>query len=71
MGEEVVNTMADMTNTLAPLQTALSSSITPAQIVAVLAGIIGVGMTFVLMWFGVRKLISIFRKAVTKGKISV
>lgn len=71
MGEEVVNTMADMTNTLAPLQTALTSSITPAQIVAVLAGIIGVGMTFVLMWFGIRKLISIFRKAVTKGKISV
>ena len=71
MGEEVVNTMADMTNTLAPLQTALTSSITPAQIVAVLAGIIGVGMTFVLMWFGVRKLISIFRKAVSKGKISV
>lgn len=71
MGEEVVNTMADMTNTLAPLQTALTSSITPGQIVAVLAGIIGVGMTFVLMWFGVRKLISIFRKAVTKGKISV
>lgn len=71
MGEEVVNTMADMTNTLAPLHTALTSSITPAQIVAVLAGIIGVGMTFVLMWFGVRKLISIFRKAVTKGKISV
>lgn len=71
MGEEVVNTMPDMTNTLAPLQTALTSSITPAQIVAVLAGIIGVGMTFVLMWFGVRKLISIFRKAVTKGKISV
>lgn len=71
MGEEVVNTMADMTNTLAPLQTALTSSITPGQIVAVLAGIIGVGMTFVLMWFGVRKLISIFRKAITKGKISV
>ena len=43
---------------------------TPAQIVAVLSGIIGVGMTFVLMWFGVRKLISIFKKAVTKGKIS-
>ena len=62
--------MADMANTLEPLTTALTSSITPGQIVAVLAGIIGVGMTFVLMWFGVRKLISIFRKAVTKGKIS-
>ena len=71
MGEGVVDTMADMATTIAPLQEALVSSITPTQIVAVLAGIIGVGMTFVLMWFGVRKLISIFRKAVTKGKISV
>ena len=66
-----VDVMTDMANTIAPLQEALVSSITPAQIVAVLAGIIGVGMTFVLMWFGVRKLISIFKKAVTKGKISV
>lgn len=62
------------TNTLSsviePLKTALVASITPGQIVAILASIIGVGMTFVLMWFGVRKLLSIFRKAVTKGKIS-
>lgn len=62
--------MNDISTVIAPLSTSLTSSITPAQIVAVLAGIIGVGMTFVLMWFGVRKLISIFRKAVTKGKIS-
>ena len=66
-----VNVMADMANTIQPLQEALTNSITPAQIVTVLAGIIGVGMTFVLMWFGVRKLVSIFKKAVTKGKISV
>ncbi len=71
MGEEVVSPMADMANTIKPLQDALTTSITPAQIVTVLAAIVGVGMTFVLMWFGVRKLISIFRKAVTKGKISV
>lgn len=63
--------MADMANVLEPLQTALVSSITPAQIITVLAAMIGVGMTFVLMWFGVRKLVSIFKKAVTKGKISV
>lgn len=62
--------MANMTEVIQPLSDALIASITPAQIVTVLAGIIGVGMTFVLMWFGVRKLISIFRKAVTKGKIS-
>lgn len=65
------NVMANMAETIEPLQTALVGSITPAQIVAVLAAMVGVGMTFVLMWFGVRKLISIFRKAVTKGKISV
>lgn len=62
--------MENVTELMQPLSTALTSSITPAQIVALLASIIGVGMTFVLMWFGVRKLISIFRKAVTKGKIS-
>lgn len=62
--------MNDIATVLEPLSTALTSSITPGQIVTVLASIIGVGMTFVLMWFGVRKLISIFRKAVTKGKIS-
>lgn len=65
------NVVADMANVIEPLKTALVGSITPGQIVTVLAGIIGVGMTFVLMWFGVRKLISIFKKAVTKGKISV
>lgn len=62
--------MGNMTEVIKPLSEALTNSITPGQIVAVLAGIIGVGMTFVLMWFGVRKLISIFKKAVTKGKIS-
>lgn len=66
-----VSAMTDMANTIAPLKEALVGSITPAQIVAVLAAMVGVGMTFVLMWFGVRKLISIFKKAVTRGKISV
>ena len=53
------------------ISTALTTSVTPAQIITIIASIIGVGMTFVLMWFGVRKLVSIFKKAVTKGKISV
>lgn len=60
----------ELASVIEPLKTALVASITPGQIVTILASIIGVGMTFVLMWFGVRKLISIFRKAVTKGKIS-
>lgn len=66
-----VSAMSDMANTIEPLKAALVASITPGQIVAVLAAMVGVGMAFVLMWFGVRKLISIFKKAVTKGKISV
>lgn len=53
------------------ISTALTTAVTPAQIITIIAGIIGVGMTFVLMWFGIRKLVSIFKKAVTKGKISV
>lgn len=65
------NTVTDMVDIIEPLTTAVTNSITPAQIIAILAGVVGVGMTFVLMWFGVRKLVSIFRKAVTKGKISV
>lgn len=52
-----------------PLSDALVASITPAQLVTILAGIVGVGMTFVLMWFGARKLRQIFTNAVTKGKI--
>lgn len=63
--------MADMANTIKPLMDSLVASITPGQIITVLASIIGVGMTFVLMWFGARKLVAIFKKAVTKGKISV
>ena len=35
-----------------PLSDALVASITPAQLVAILASIVGVGMAFVLMWFG-------------------
>lgn len=53
-----------------PLKEALVASITPAQLIAILAAIVGVGMTFVLMWFGARKLKQIFTTAVTKGKIS-
>ncbi len=64
------NTAFDISTVLDPISEALTTAITPGQIVGIIASVIGVGMTFVLMWFGVRKLISIFRKAVTKGKIS-
>lgn len=55
---------------LKPLTDALQAAITPQEMIASLAVLVGIGIGFVLMWFGVRKAISIFRKAVMKGKIS-
>ena len=51
--------------------TALTGSITPEQILTILASVIGVGMSFVLMWFGVRKAVRLFSSAMAKGKIRV
>lgn len=62
-------TMDSMSNTIAPLATAITESITPGDLIGVLASIIGIGMAFVLMWFGARKIKQIFTNAVTKGKI--
>ena len=53
------------------LITALQTAITPAQLLTILAAVIGVGMTFVLMWFGVRKIIRIFTSALQRGKLRV
>lgn len=50
---------------------ALTSSITPAQVLTVLAAVIGVGMTFFLMWLGVRKAINTFTSAVATGRIDL
>lgn len=52
---------------LSPLITSLTKSIAPQDIIAVLALIVGVGMPFVLMWFGIRKLISYFRSCALDG----
>lgn len=54
-----------------PITTALTTAITPGDVISVLASVVGVGLVFVLMWFGVRKLIKIFKNAVTKGKMTL
>lgn len=51
--------------------TALTSSITPAQVLAVLASIIGVGMAFFLMWLGVKKATRAFTTAVATGRLRI
>ena len=66
-GEGVVETVPDFSG----LITALTSSITPAQLLSILGTIIAAGMGFVLMWFGVRKLIKIFTTALQRGKLRV
>ncbi len=37
--------------------TALTSAVTPTQIITLLAGLIAFGIVYVFMWFGVRKLL--------------
>lgn len=49
--------------------TKLTASITPADIVGILVQLIGIGMTFFLMWLGVRKAITVFTGAVKNGNI--
>ncbi|MBS5002992.1 hypothetical protein [Holdemania filiformis] len=56
---------------LTPFITAMTGALTPEALLAVLATIIGVGMGFVLMWFGVRKSKQMFQSAVFKGRLSV
>lgn len=51
--------------------TALTGSITPAEVLTVLASVVGVGMTFFLMWLGVRKAVRAFTSAVASGKIRI
>lgn len=52
-------------------KTALTNAITPAQILAILASVVGVGMSFFLMWLGVRKTTHAFTSAVAYGKIRI
>ena len=52
------------------LITAFQGVVTPAQLLTILASAIGVGASFVLMWFGVRKITKVFTKAFTNGKLS-
>lgn len=51
--------------------TALTSSITVAQVLTVLASVVGVGMIFFLMWLGVRKATRGFTTAVSTGRIRI
>lgn len=64
---EVANTTVDFSAFI----TALTGSITTAQVLTVLASVVGIGIGFVLMWLGVRKAIGGFTSALSKGKLRV
>lgn len=54
---------------LAPIQTAITGSISVAQIVSVIAAVIAGSMAFVLIWFGARKLTKSILSAFKSGKL--
>lgn len=66
LGEATVSSI-DFTSFIS----ALTSSITPAQVLTVLGSVVGVGMVFFLMWLGVRKATTAFTSAVASGKIRI
>lgn len=67
IGDEVVSSVPDFSTFISTLQ----GSITPAQLLTILGSVVGVGMTFFLMWFGVRKISKAFTGAVTNGSLRV
>ncbi len=54
-----------------PIISALTGAVTPTQIITLVASIVAFGIPFVFMWFGMRKVIKIFRSAVMGGHITV
>lgn len=48
---------------------ALTSAIQVSDIVTLMASIVGIGVGFVLAWFGINKAKSYFVRAVTKGRL--
>ena len=54
---------------MSPITTALTTAVTPAMILTIIATALGAGLVFVLVWFGSRKIASVFIRALKTGKI--
>lgn len=59
------------TSTIMDILTAITSVFSIAQIVGMIAGILGVSMTFVFLWWGVRKGARVIIAAVQRGKFKI
>ena len=68
-----MNFLADPVSTIdfSGYITALTGTITVAQVLTVLSSVVGVGMAFFLMWLGVRKATRSFTTAVSTGRIPI
>ena len=55
---------------IAPFTEALTSAISLADIVAILAAVVGLGATLYLGWFGIRKALSVVKKGL-HGKFGI
>ncbi len=68
-----MNFLADPVSTIdfSGYITALTGTITVAQVLTVLSSVVGVGMAFFLMWLGVRKATRSFTTAVSTGRIHI
>ena len=69
MEDEVATGLASLD--FSPIITALTSAVTPANIIELVASIVAFGIPFVFMWFGMRKVVKIFKSAVMGGRITV
>lgn len=60
---------ASTTEPLDEVKNALTSAFTPAEIASVIAIILASGVTFVLLWWGARKLVSAIIGAFETGRL--
>lgn len=59
------------TATIMDILSAVTNVFSVSQIVAMIAGILGVSMAFVFLWWGVRKGSKVVFRAVKSGKFSI
>ena len=67
----VLTTETVGSSTIMSILEAITGVFSSSQIVAMIAGILGVSMTFVFLWWGVRKGAKVVIRAVKSGKFSI
>ena len=61
---------ASVTNALTEVSTELTKQINPGTVAGVIGLVLGSGVALFLLWFGIRKLISIIKNAL-KGRLKI